>query len=145
MWMRWLLSAMHSIGPLEKKWTCDKSLCAQCTVRPIKLKHRRLGQRKVYCRAKQGKGMAHAQKSRTPQWFGVKTFWPEVCRVWDFFWLVGGEVTGQGCKLHSTWSCHLLRWFCAYVLSHFSHVWLFATLWTIAHQASLSMDFSQQE
>ena len=32
-----------------------------------------------------------------------------------------------------------------YVLSHFSHVQLFVTLWTIAHQAPLSMGFSRQE
>ena len=32
-----------------------------------------------------------------------------------------------------------------YVLSHFSRVQLFATLWTIAHQAPLSMGFSRQE
>ena len=31
------------------------------------------------------------------------------------------------------------------VLSHFSRVWLFATLWTVAHQASLSLGFSRQE
>ena len=31
------------------------------------------------------------------------------------------------------------------VLSHFSHVQLFATLWTIAHQAPLSMGFSRLE
>ena len=31
------------------------------------------------------------------------------------------------------------------VLSHFSHVQPFATLWTIAHQAPLSMGFSRQE
>ena len=31
------------------------------------------------------------------------------------------------------------------VLSHFSHVQLFATLWTVAHQAPLSMGFSWQE
>ena len=31
------------------------------------------------------------------------------------------------------------------VLSHFSHVWLFATLWTVAHQTPLSMGFSRQE
>ena len=31
------------------------------------------------------------------------------------------------------------------VLSHFSHVWLFATPWTVAHQAPLSMGFSRQE
>ena len=32
-----------------------------------------------------------------------------------------------------------------YMLSCFSHVQLFATLWTIAHQAPLSMGFSRQE
>ena len=34
---------------------------------------------------------------------------------------------------------------CMYVLSHFSPVQLFATLWTVAHQALLSMEFSRQE
>ena len=34
---------------------------------------------------------------------------------------------------------------CTHVLSHFSRVWLFATLWTTAHQALLSMGFSRQE
>ena len=33
----------------------------------------------------------------------------------------------------------------ACVLSHFSHVWLCATPWTVAHQAPLSMVFSRQE
>ena len=32
-----------------------------------------------------------------------------------------------------------------HVLSCFSHVWLFATLWTEAHQVVLSMRFSKQE
>ena len=31
------------------------------------------------------------------------------------------------------------------MLSHFSHVLFFATLWTIAHQAPLSMEFPRQE
>ena len=31
------------------------------------------------------------------------------------------------------------------MLSHFSHVQFFATLWTVAHQALLSMGFSRQE
>ena len=31
------------------------------------------------------------------------------------------------------------------MLSRFSRVWLFEILWTIAHQASLSMGFSRQE
>ena len=34
---------------------------------------------------------------------------------------------------------------CVCVLSCFSHVWLFATLWTAANQAPLSMGFSRQE
>ena len=33
----------------------------------------------------------------------------------------------------------------ACVLSCFTHVRLFATLWTVAHQAPLSMGFSRQE
>ena len=31
------------------------------------------------------------------------------------------------------------------MLSHFRHVQLFANLWTVAHQAPLSMGFSRQE
>ena len=34
---------------------------------------------------------------------------------------------------------------CACKLSRLSRVWLFATLWTVAHQAPLSMGFSRQE
>ena len=34
---------------------------------------------------------------------------------------------------------------CGAVLSHFSHVRLFVTLWTVAHQPRLSMKFSRQE
>ena len=34
---------------------------------------------------------------------------------------------------------------CVYVLSHFSHVWLFVTLWIIVLQAPLSLGFSRQE
>ena len=34
---------------------------------------------------------------------------------------------------------------CCVVLSHFSHVQLFATSWAIAHQASVSLGFSRQE
>ena len=34
---------------------------------------------------------------------------------------------------------------CVCMLSHFIHFWLFVTLWTVAHQAPLSMEFSSQE
>ena len=34
---------------------------------------------------------------------------------------------------------------CVCLLSHFSHVWLFVTLWTVAYQPPLSMGLSRQE
>ena len=43
-------------------------------------------------------------------------------------------------KVNSLEQCHT-----DYVLSHFSRVWLFATSWTVARQAPLSMEFSWQE
>ena len=43
-------------------------------------------------------------------------------------------------KLLSHLSSHMLC-----VLSRFSHVWLFVTLWIVAHQAPLSMGLSRQE
>ena len=43
-------------------------------------------------------------------------------------------------------SAEVIKLYCAcYMLSHFNHVWLFATLCTVAHQVSLSMRFSRQE
>ena len=42
----------------------------------------------------------------------------------------------QQCSMRST---H------AYMLSCFRRVWLFVTLWTVAHQTPLSMGFSRQE
>ena len=34
---------------------------------------------------------------------------------------------------------------CVCMLSHFSHIWLFATPWTVVHQAPLSVGLSRQE
>ena len=45
----------------------------------------------------------------------------------------------QCVKLWDSFSLH------ACVLSHFSRVWLFETLWTVAYWAPLSMGFSRQE
>ena len=45
-------------------------------------------------------------------------------------------------KVKWTWYLQCLP---ACLLSYFSRVWLFATLWTIAHQSPLSMGFSRQE
>ena len=52
------------------------------------------------------------------------------------------------------WDCYFVQGFvksysriisCACRLNHFSCVWLFATLWIVAHQAPLFMGFSRQE
>ena len=45
----------------------------------------------------------------------------------------------QACSSQFTCTVHTC------MLSRFSYVWLFATLWTIAHQALLSMGFYRQE
>ena len=34
---------------------------------------------------------------------------------------------------------------CVCMQNHFSHVWFFVTVWTVVHQALLSMGFSRQE
>ena len=53
-------------------------------------------------------------------------------------WDSPGKNTGMGCHF-------LLQCMHACMLSHFSRVWLCATLWTAAHQAPLSTGFSRQE
>ena len=61
-------------------------------------------------------------------------------------WVIQG-----GCVCNHGHTCIQLLGFVAkgrgrcQVLSHFSHVRLFATLWTVAHLASLSKGFSRQE
>ena len=46
-------------------------------------------------------------------------------------------VSGQGGWFQSVLCCAVLR--------HFSRVQLYTTLWIVAHQATLSMEFSIQE
>ena len=73
-------------------------------------------------------------------------------KLWSWWW------TRKLGVLQSMWSQRVqhdwvteLNWKeklehpCVCVQSHFSHVWLFVTLWTVAHQASQSMEFSKQE
>ena len=40
---------------------------------------------------------------------------------------------------------YLFSSLCVSILSHFSHIQLFANLWTVAYQAPLSMGFSKQK
>ena len=78
-------------------------------------------------------------------------------------WDSQGKNIGVGCHallqeifLTQGSNLHLLHWkgilyhqatreACACMLSHFSHVRFFVTLWTVAHQAPLSMGFFRQE
>ena len=48
-------------------------------------------------------------------------------------------------KLVKRLRAYLYLCLCACVLSHFGHVQLFVTPWTVARQAPLSMGFSRQE
>ena len=51
----------------------------------------------------------------------------------------------QSCPLTSSWVCLPNDMLSEWHVQAFSHVQLFVTLWTIAHQAPLSMEFSRQE
>ena len=66
----------------------------------------------------------------------LATFLP-VLRI--IFWAIGPQ--GRIIQSHVDMVAPILM----YVLSLFSHVQLFATFWTVAHQAPLSMRFSRQE
>ena len=57
-------------------------------------------------------------------------------RPWDS----PGKNTGVGCHFLLQW-----RWKWKMEGKLLSHVWLFATLWTAAYQAPLSMGFSRQQ
>jgi len=53
------------------------------------------------------------------------------------------KIAGRGGCGCSRWSCQGCMH--AWMLNRFSHVQLFATPWTVPHQAPLSMEFSRQE
>ena len=72
----------------------------------------------------------------------------QVKRIWNIY------CTGSAKKLRffircyrKTWTNFLANPITNYmcVLSHFGHIWPFATLWTVASQAPLSMRFSRQQ
>ena len=51
-----------------------------------------------------------------------------------------------GSSIHGIFQARVLEWVAmAFMLGHFSHVWLFVTLWTVTRQTSLSMEYSRQE
>ena len=65
-----------------------------------------------------------------------------------FLFLLTLSVNLQGNKFHFRISLLLaspFTWGLAMWVKSLSHVWLFATPWTVAHQAPPSMEFSRQE
>ena len=66
-------------------------------------------------------------------------------------WKISGTIQSMGLqRVRHDWAIFTSLPFtclhmCVFVLSLFSHVWLFASIWTIVFQVSLSMGFSRQE
>ena len=60
------------------------------------------------------------------------------CFSFPFYWNIADL---QSCVSF----CCSVKWSVTCALNHFSHVQLFETLWTVSHQARLSMGFSRQE
>ena len=61
-------------------------------------------------------------------------------RMLDQAWSFPEEEAGLSTVLSSLATSSYMLCVCM-----FSHVWLFVTLWTVAHQSPLSMEFSRQE
>ena len=59
---------------------------------------------------------------------------------WPRNWTQVSHIVGKFFTVWATGRNHIL----IRMLNRFSHVWLFATLWTVAHQAPQSMGFSRQ-
>ena len=62
------------------------------------------------------------------------------------------DCSPPGSSIHRIFQARVLEWgaiafsiICLLLISCFSHVWLFATPWTLAHQAPLSIGFSRRE
>ena len=78
-------------------------------------------------------------------------YWSDICRmslnlaISDIFSLLIWKYEFWGKTLHGEvpFSSHHIRHMC--MLSHFCCVWRFVTLWTVAPQTPLSMEFSRQE
>ena len=70
------------------------------------------------------------------------------CYLFVLWWRTKAQNHRTGSSLSSLpfHTYHFYYWkLCLFVLRCFSRVWLFVTLWTIVHQAPLSMGFSRQE
>ena len=76
---------------------------------------------------------------------------PRHCAVWDITLGIYYLTNKYLMTAWNLYACHWLHGFkyklvCTCMcVSHFNHVWLFMTLWSVAHQEALSVEFSKQE
>ena len=73
------------------------------------------------------------------KWQPNPVFLPGKCHGWE----PGGLQSMGWQKVGPDWTTKQQQWAC--VLSCFSRVWLPVILWTVVHQAPLSIEFSRQE
>ena len=80
---------------------------------------------------------------------GIRNIWTNTLKglLWEVLKILKGVYTLDTLetKRGKSRQHRMTERVCVSMLSHFSHVWLFATLWIIAPQAPLSMGFSRQE
>ena len=115
-----------------------------------------LASRVNQCHLKEGESVSHSVMSNSLQPHGLYS--PPGSSIHGIFqarileWVATPFSRGSSWTTDQAWiSCIAGRLFfyClsfhACVQSLFSHVWIFVTLWTVPHQAPLSMGFSRQE
>ena len=91
--------------------------------------------------------------SRQEYWSGLPFSLPGalLAQVWNphllhlLHWQVDFFTTESPGNPNNIQSAPQSAWHWGRVLSHFSYVWLFVTLWPVTHQDPLSMEFSREE
>ena len=84
-----------------------------------------------------GRRPLNPEERRQGTWTGTPAL-PSLAKAWGVTRPCTGPLgMGENGQKVDIWMLMLL--------SHFSRVWPFVTLWTVAHQASLSMGFARQE
>ena len=80
-------------------------------------------------------------------WFNLQTFrkYFVVSDICCFIYTFEILVASEGLQLFQVKALIYIHYNVMCVLSHFSHIQLFATPWTVAHRVPLSMGISRQE
>ena len=90
-------------------------------------------------------GKSHGQRSLvgySPWDHRIRHDWAQHTHThsWKYIWVYVDQTFGA-----MIWFLSICVYEYACVPSNFSRVWFFATLWTVAHQVTLSMGFFRQE